>query len=83
MVLPAVLPLSDDQRVVVLLQRGELQLALRDLVQDHAQQAVLVQLTQVVDACGGVSGTDGGRVEEKTGVLLYVQCPQILFVLRR
>lgn len=47
--LPALLRLTDQDCVKVLLQPCELQLALGDLIQSHPQQAVLVELAQVVD----------------------------------
>lgn len=64
-VLSAALALPDDQCIKVRLQPGKLQLALCDLVQSHTQQAVLMQLAKVVDACRAVERGRRGRGENK------------------
>lgn len=46
--LPTLVRLTQEQRVKVLFQPCELQLSLRDLIQGDLQQAVLVQLAQVM-----------------------------------
>ena len=47
--IPALVILTQDQCVKVLLQLCELQLSLCDLIQSHPQQAALMELAQVVD----------------------------------
>lgn len=59
-VLPPLVAQADLDGVEVLIQLLELQLALGELVEGDPQQTVLVELTDVVEPCGGKSGTGRG-----------------------